>query len=230
MATLNGFTRPSDPISATDMLLKLIADTGLTITNVEVTPTDVLVTGPTLTSGNAAAIQSSMTDYSYTPLQYPTNAAMYADDDTSMAANSGTRIPTQRAVKANLTGKRRTYVNGVPKNGTPKTGDIIEWIDSVTTTSGNAVFYVTSDHTSSGIALCSEIYQSGVDVHTIDNTASYARGSAAISGDFKSVTISLNKQVFSGIVLLSTNLLGSVTYSASPNGTTVNATIIGIAA
>lgn len=226
--TFSGFTRPTDPIDMSALALKISTDVGKLVT-VVVTPTDILVTGVTLITGDGTPIQTSISSYTYVPLQFPMNAAIFADDDATMSANSGTRIPTQRAIKMYFSGHRRTYVNGVAQNGTAQTGDIIEWIDSVTTTSGNAVFYVTSDHTGTGTALCSTIFQSGADATTVDPTASYPRGVATISGDFKSVTIPFNKQVFSGIVLLSTNILGSVTFSATPNGTVVNATIIGLA-
>jgi hypothetical protein len=125
---------------------------------------------------------------------------------------------------------RRTFVNGLSQNGTPKTGDTIEWIDSVTVSGGNAVFYLTSDHTSTGTAICSAIFPVGVDVHTVDSSASFARGVATVAGNLKSVTVPVNKQILTGVVVLSINVLGSVAYSATPNGTVVNATIIGIAA
>lgn len=227
--TFSGFTRPSDPIDSNEMATKISTDIAKTVT-VVITSTDVLVTGLTLVTGDGTAIQTSMSAYNYVPLQFPLNAAMYADDDSTMAANSGTRLPTQRAVKANLTGKRRTYVNGAPQNGTAVTGDIIEWIDSVAVASGNAVFYLTSDHTATGTALCSAIFQMGADATTIDSTTSYPRGAATVSGDLKSVTIPFTKQATTGVVVLTLTVVGAVTYSAAPNGTTVNGTIIGIAA
>lgn len=228
--TFSGFTRPTDPISMADLGTKISADIGKAVT-VVVTGTDILVTGLTLVSGDGSGIQTSISAYMYVPLQFPSNASLYADDDNTLSANSGTRIPTQRAIKGFLNGKiRRTYFNGAAQTGTPNTGDVIEWIDSVTTTSGNAVFYLTSDHTAAGTALCSAIYAPGADATTVDATGAYPRGVAIVSVDLKSVTIPFNKQTFSGVVVATINVLGSVTFSNAPNGTTVNATIIGIAA
>lgn len=225
MATLNGFTRPTDPINALDMLTKLVADTGLTITGVEITPTDVLVTGPSLVSGNQAALQSSMTNYSYSPLLYPSNSSIYADDDNTMTANSGTRLPTQRAIVSYVSGKmRKTYINGTLKN------NLLDWTDSTTTSSGQAIFYITSDRTSSGTAMATNLYADSIQVNYIDNSGVYATGVPVISTDKKSITIPINKQSFTGVTLLSTNILGSVAQIAIPNGVTVKMQVLGDAA
>jgi len=125
------------------------------------------------------------------------------------------------------------YVDGkLPKvyvNGTLKTAQRLEWIDSVTTTSGSATFYLTSDRTSTGTARAAAIDLDSVMLRTVDETGQYAFG-AVISPNVKTVVAVIFKQVFSGLVLLSTNLLGSVTNSAAPNGTVVKGVIKGDAA
>lgn len=125
---------------------------------------------------------------------------------------------------------RRTYVNGVAQNGTPKTGDIIEWIDTTTISSGSATFYLTLDHTSTGTALCSSIFSGGVRADAIDSTATYPKGAVTVATNLKSVSIPFTKLTTNGIVVAGITVIGSISYATAPNGVTVSATIIGIAA
>jgi len=150
------------------------------------------------------------------PDQIPSEAQVYLGDQAVLAvANTKTSV--------------RYYQNGTPLNGTPNTGDIVVWMDTVTTSGGNAVIYLTSDHTSAGTAICSDIYVEGVGTETIDSSANYARAAAVVAGNKKSVTIPFNKQIFTGITLLSTNILGSVAFSAA-SGSTITVTLVGKAA
>lgn len=125
---------------------------------------------------------------------------------------------------------RRTYVNGIAQNGTPKTGDIIEWIDTSTVSSGSATFFLTSDHTSAGTAICSSIFSGGIRADAIDSSATYPKGAVTVAASLKSVSIPLTKLTTTGIVVAGITVIGSISYSTAPNGITVNATIIGIAA
>lgn len=106
-------------------------------------------------------------------------------------------------------------------NGTLKTGPFIRWYKTVTTLSGNVTYYPTADGTSTGTALFVEIFSNSVQTQTQDGTSVYAPGAVTVAGNLKSVAVAYTKQVFSGIVLLSTNLLGSVTNSAIPDGISI---------
>lgn len=233
--TLSGFTRPSDPIDAAAMALKISTDIGKLVT-VEIIPTDILVTGLTLVSGDSSAIQTSMNGYFYVPLQYPANSVMYADDDSTMVANSGTRIPTQRAIKAALTalsGSKtavRIYFSGTAMNGTPQTGDMIIFVDTVTTVSGVATFYITNDHTATGTALCSSISVSSIDPEFTDSTGVYSKGVPTVATDKKSITVPITKQASTGVTILGIGVLQTLTLSGTPDGTSVNLFAIGVAA
>lgn len=113
-------------------------------------------------------------------------------------------------------------------NDTLKTGPFIRWYKTVTTLSGSATYYPTADGTSTGTALFAEIFSNSVQTQTQDGTSVYAPGTVTVAGNLKSVAVAYTKQVFSGIVLLSTNLLGSVTNSAIPDGVSIRAGFEGI--
>lgn len=115
----------------------------------------------------------------------------------------------------------KTYVNG-----TLKTSQRLRWVDSTTTSGGNATFYITSDRTSSGTARATAIDIDSVVPVTTDGTAQYAFG-VATSPTVKSVVIPILKQAFSGISVVGINVLGSVTNSAAPDGTAVKVTLDG---
>ncbi len=66
VATLTGFSRPSDPIGP-DLAPRIAAATGLTITDATCTATDIKVTGPSLVAGNKPAIQTFLNGYVYDP-------------------------------------------------------------------------------------------------------------------------------------------------------------------
>lgn len=66
MTTLSSFTRPADPIGP-DLGPRIAAATGLGITDATCTPTDVLVTGPSLAQGHKAAIQAFLNSYTHDP-------------------------------------------------------------------------------------------------------------------------------------------------------------------
>jgi hypothetical protein len=116
-------------------------------------------------------------------------------------------------------------------NGTQKTNQRLRWADSAVVTggAGNATFYVTSDLTSSGTARATAIDLDTVMVRTEDNTQQYTFGTVT-SPNVKTVIVNVFRQVFSGIVVLSLNVLGSVASNAAPNGTVVKMTLDGDAA
>lgn len=142
------------------------------------------------------------------------HAALWSDNQVLTVANSKTAV--------------RFWDNGIFQNGTPNTGDMIVFTDSTTTASGNAVFNLTSDHTATGSALCSIIIADSCVGNFVDSTSVYSQGVPTIAGSLKTITISTTKQVNTGVVVLSINVIGTVTQPATPNGTTVRFFGIGI--
>lgn len=97
---------------------------------------------------------------------------------------------------------------------------------SATVASGNAVFYLTSDGTSTGTAL----YPTGAQVDSIqlrcDNEASApcSFGTPALSNSNKTVTVAVNKTTGVNVALVGLTLLGA---PAAANGTVVKMTVLG---
>lgn len=237
MPTLSGFTRPTDPIDSVDIATQISTAIGKTVTCI-ITPTDIQVTGATITNGvDNTAIQIAVTAYVYSFFQYGaplvdnpdmssnrhnkgiTEHAAYTAD-TAVLAAANTNSDTKTAV--------RFWEGGTFKNGAPNAGDIIIFTDSIATSGGSATFYPTSDHTSSGTALCSYLSADSFQPNYRDSSAVYAPGVVTVAGNLKSISIALTKLVFSGIVLLSTNILGSETQSAIPDSVVVKAGFWGI--
>lgn len=123
----------------------------------------------------------------------------------------------------------RFWDAGSWKNDIPNTGDMVVFTDNTTIAggSGNATFYLTSDHTSSGTALCSTILVNSVRGSWVDGAGNYNPGQPTVTSN-KTVTVPTTKQSANGITLLSTTVLGSVTYPVAPNGTVVTLFAIGI--
>lgn len=107
---------------------------------------------------------------------------------------------------------------------TPDGGDIYPAVASVAGGAGVATVYLTDN----GLAGGNAIFKSVRFVHAnyVSNDPNYGR-SIAISGDLKTLTITCVRQIFSGIVLLSTNILGSVAIGAAPDGTMLNVLVQG---
>lgn len=157
------------------------------------------------------------------------NDAPMVDDSTKvLTAHSGYQGDV--AVKAIADSKTavRFWDSGTFQNGSPHTGDMIIFTDNVTVASaGNGVFYLTSDHTSSGTALCSSIILNSVRGGTVDGQGNYNPGQPTVASN-KTITIPYTKQSANGITLLSTTVLGSITFPATPNATVITLFAIGI--
>lgn len=119
--------------------------------------------------------------------------------------------------------------SGVFKNGTPVTGDIIVFTDSVTTSGGSATFYPTHNRTSTGNSLCSYISGDSFQPNYRDTTGVYTPGAVTVAANIKSISQTFGKQAFVGLVVLGLNVLGSVSNPAIPDGVTVKASWWGIA-
>lgn len=159
-------------------------------------------------------------------------------DAPNMYSDDHNKIPTVHlAYQADLlilaTANSKTAVrfwdNGTFLNGSPNTGDMIVFTDSIAiASSGNAVFNLTNDHTSTGTALCSSIISDSCVANFVDNTGVYSQGVPTIAGSLKTVTIATTKQVQTGVVVLTITVIGTVTQPVSPNGTTVRFFGIGV--
>lgn len=107
------------------------------------------------------------------------------------------------------------------------------WTGTATTSGGTATFYLTDDGTGSGAAIFSTVVKSSANFWIESTTSQYQFGNYTLSGDKKTLTVSVTYlSASTGNVLL--NLLGAVTsvltgltYSAVPNGVTVHMSIRG---
>ena len=147
------------------------------------------------------------------------------DADTELAADSNNLLSTQKAVRMFVDGRmRKTYVNGNLKT------NVLDWTDSVMTSGGNATFYITNDRTSGGTAMATALYADTIQVNYIDSSGVYSTGTPVVSGDFKTVTIPISKQSFTGLTVLGLNVLGAASQGSIPDGVKVKMQIIGAAA
>lgn len=237
MAILS-LNRPvSDPISVDELMRKILADTGLTVTAV-VSPSDISLSG-TISEANRTALQASISNYVYLGPDY--GNLVSTSVNTDMSANRVNVLTTERAVYggdtavaaiANSKTTNRTYINGVAKNGTAVTGDVVEWIVTLITSGGVVTDYVTTQgatRTSGGTALLSTLFPDSIQTNFIDSSGVYAQGNPTVTSN-KTVSIPFTKQGFTGVTLLSTNILGSVAMSAIPDGVTVKVRLVGVAA
>lgn len=258
MATIN-YTRTTNsdpaPIDAEGIRAWIQSQTGYTTTYVEVHPTSIDATGSGVVSGHSTAIQAAIDSYVYPAPLSSLYIPVSSMDNTFPMVDSTTKIATVHSSVSgdaaalalaktyadtgdatNLTAiNKKTAVRfwdaGTFQNGAAATGDIIVMTDTTTIASGgNAVFNLTGDHTSSGTALCSSILANSCVANFVDSTGVFSQGAPTVAGNLKTVTIAATKQTQSGVVLLSTTIVGSVTQPAAANGTIVRFFGIGIAA
>lgn len=164
------------------------------------------------------------------PIGAMSNAVPMLNDST-LVVTSQAALASDNAVLSVANSKTavRFWDSGTFQNGIPNTGDMIIFTDSTAVAggAGNATFYLTSDHTATGTALCATIIQNSVRGGWIDPTANYNPGVITITGD-KTIAINASKQGNTGVTLLSVGVLTSITYPNQPNGTTVTLFGIGI--
>lgn len=212
MPTLTNLSRPVDAIVQSQLEAKILADTGF-IVSALINPTGIDVTGASISSANMSAIQTSINNYTYVdPLLSPTYEAML------LATNSKTAV--------------RYYLNGIAQNGTARTGDIVEWIETQSTTGGGVTLYLTTEgaaRTSGGMALCTTIFPDSIQTNFIDSTGVYAQGSPTVASN-KTVTIPFTKQSFSGVSVVGINVVGSASMAVIPNSVAIKCRVVGIAA
>lgn len=212
MATLSGFTRPSDPIDSVTMATTISSALGKTVT-VEVTPTDILVTGVTLISGDSATAQTAITSYFYPFMQ----SGLLTADNPDMSANRHDRGITEYAAY-NADTTVAGLSNKVQSGSTIATGAWPILRKATTNASGVATIYLTVDGTSGTVAVFNTIYEDGIVAMPV-GANNYNVTSCVISGDRKSMAVTLS-QIKTVLTLL--------TYSATADaGIEVRAAIWG---
>lgn len=213
MATLSGFTRPSDPINAADLLAQISTALGKTVDTLVITPTDIQVTGSTIVSGDQTSAQTAVTTYFYNYTQY----GVPVSDNPDMSANNHGGGVTQHAAYmadtavANLSNKVQT-------GSTVATGAWAILRKATTNSSGVATIYLTTDGTSGTAAAFETVYEDGIVCMPV-GADNYQVTSCVLSGDKKSIAVTLNKIA---------NLLGVLTFSTTAGaGVEVRAAVWG---
>lgn len=112
-------------------------------------------------------------------------------------------------------------ISSVYNGSTPKTGVKMIVKTAATTTGGIATYYLTSDGTSGGSALCSNVYDESIDHEVNDSDNSY-RYSWSLSGDNKTLTTTVTRQA--PTTILGVGVLGAL--NATPNSTNVRLTVL----
>lgn len=186
MAILSGFTRPTDPIVATDLAAKILADTGKTVT-VEITPTDILVTG-SVSGADQSAIQTSMNNYYY---QYFQMGAPLSDNPDMSSARRDKGVSERVAYLADTAvlaaARRKAWVSGVLKP------DSFVYYSKATTANGAVTFYLTNDGTANGIPVFTNVYADSVTISPYDSAALYQISNIVVAADKKSLTATVNQ-------------------------------------
>jgi len=106
-----------------------------------------------------------------------------------------------------------TRVNSVLKSNCK------EYHTSGTVSGGTVTFYLTDDGTSGGTAIFTNIYKDSAKFWVDDALIQYQFGNYTVSGDNKSITVTINK--------LGTVLLGIIQFVSSADGFTVYLSIKG---
>lgn len=146
-----------------------------------------------------------------------TNAVPMIDDTslvlTSHSAYQGDVQTLAAASSYSDTHGNKSYVSGVQKAGA------FVYASKAVTSSGSAVFYITDDGTASGNAVFTNIFADSINIVIYGNAATYQPFTPTVSGDKKSITISVN-QVTNISVL-------SLLFVAASNGIDVRLWVMG---
>lgn len=213
MAILTGFTRPTDPISSIDMASQISTAIGKTVT-CEIMPTDIQVTGMTISGADTSAIQSAMTAYFYSFFQYGAPLT----DNPDMSSNRHDKGITEHAAYTAdttvlATAQRKAWVSGVLKLNS------FVYYSKATTTSGTVTFYLTNDGTSSGTAVFNNIYADSIAISPYGASAVYQISAPIIAGNKKSITATVNQ--------VTSVLVGLLQITSATNGVTCNLLVLG---
>lgn len=215
--TFTGFTKPSDPINATDLATAISTAISKTVT-VVVTPTDLQVTGATLVSGDGTAIQVAITAYFYAYLQY---GAPISDNPAMSTSQHGRGVTESVVTQGDLAtynaaiayAQRKAWVTGVLKPNS------FVYYSKATTASGTATFYITDDGTATGNAIYNNVYADTITVTPYGTAALYQMSSPTVSTDKKSITITVSQ--------VTSVLLGLIQSTTAANGVDCRLLVLG---
>lgn len=186
MPTQSGFARPTDPINAVDMATQISTAIGKTVT-CEITPTDVLVTGATISGGDTSAIQIAMTAYFYSFFQY---GAPLVDNPDMSSSRHDKGITEHAAYMADSA--VASIPNKVHSGSTIDTGAWPILRKATTNGSGVATIYLTTDGTSGTAAAFATIYEDGIVAMPV-GANNYNVTGVVISGDKKTMAVTCSQ-------------------------------------
>lgn len=247
MPTLS-FIRPTDPIEAVGMATTISNAIGKTVT-CEITASDLLVTGSTISGADSTNIQNAVNTYFYpnTQIGIPVvdnpdmsgnrhdksvteHAAYMADTAVAAIANSkmgNNMLDTDGTLTANsdtvITSQKavKTYIDSKAKMWVSgvQKSKWIFYVSSATTSSGNITVYITDNGTAGGNAVFTNIYEDSIFFTSPNSSVIYTYSNVTVSGDKKSVTASVSQ--------VNSVLLGLLSFVTASNGTNVQLTVIG---
>lgn len=211
--TFTGFTRPSDPINATDLATAITLAISKTVT-VVVTSTDIQVTGSTLVSGDGTAIQVAITAYFYAYVQ----SGILTVDNPDMSSNRHDKGITEHAAYTAdsavlAAAQRKAWVTGVLKPNS------FVYYAKANTISGTVTFYLTDNGLSTGNAVFSDVYADSITISPYGTSAVYQISAPTVAGDLKSVSATVNQ--------VTSVVLGLIQITGASAGVQCNLLVLG---
>ncbi|MBF8177248.1 hypothetical protein [Herminiimonas contaminans] len=183
-------------------------------------PTDLsaFANGPGYVTSSALSGLVSSASLSTTLGSYATSSALASGLAGKEAAGSAAVAQSYAVQRANHTGTQsvttitsNAYVETTAKN------KAIQIFKSATVASGIAVFHLTTDGSSGGTALCSEVFTDSVQVTVNDAAASFQYGWAFSNGN-KTLTVTVNK-------FTTANILSGILGQSAANGSVAKLSI-----
>lgn len=213
--TLSGFIRPSDPIDSAAIASAISTALSKTV-SVVVTSTDVLVTGngSTLILGDGTVTQTAITAYYY---PYTQIGLQVADNQDMSASRHDKAITEHAAYNADVA--VAALANRIQSGSSVETGAWAILRKASTNSSGVATIYLTTDGTSGAGAAFSTVYEDGIIVMPIGSGSNYQTVSVVLSGDKKSIAVTVNQ--------LGSVVLGLVNVTSAAAGVEVRAAVWG---
>ncbi len=114
---------------------------------------------------------------------------------------------TMNTANNTVAGIPRLWVSGVHKS------TVWEYYSSANVSSGNVVFNLTDDGTSSGNAVFTNVYLESLNLISYSSTSQYQFNNPIISGNKKTLTVT--------VMTLGTVILGVIQFISAANGVTV---------
>lgn len=159
----------------------------------------------------------------------------FIDTDSAMAANSDTKIASQKATKAALAAKAATVhthaISDVTNLQTSLNEKLMFYLAgtlksnakmlvvTATTSSGNVVFNLTTNNSPTGTALFTNVYLDAIQVEAYSTGAVLLFGAPTLAGDKKTISFPVNQ--------VTAVLLGLLNIVTASNGITARLMIVG---